>query len=175
MQKPQIHSVVKSNFASIPGYAFALIGTKQVLPKKFPLLYHGTDEVNPNALARHNGLPPKGCDIDLIRHIEPPPSREVPSAFRGTVPFPLFPAFRAGAAEWGGEGGWVFEVSGWPGYDIAELLTGTIPNGMGGFRNPLMSGEHEVAIPAPVPREHITKVGNVVARERGISIDWIAS
>lgn len=173
MQNNQIQTTVQPSFSSIPGYAFALIGTKQVLPKRFPLLYHGTHEVDPQCLVANNGLPPKGSDIDLIRHIEPPPSREIPSAFRGTVPFPIFPAFRAGAAEWAGEGGWVFEVSGWPGYDIAELLTGNIPTGLGEFRSPLME-EQEVAIPAPVPREHITKVGNVVARVRGISIDWIA-
>src|SRR5438045_1314979 len=93
----------RPTLGSIPGFSFAMVGTVRVTPQIYPALYHGTCEISPSDCDEMDGLPGKGSDIDLIRHAEPPAVREIESAFRGTVHFPLLPT--VSAAEWAGEGG----------------------------------------------------------------------
>ncbi len=161
------------NYASIPGYTFATLADKIVVKPQTQIdVYHGTSSVTQQECNALNGLPAKGKDIDLIRHIEPPPNRAEASAFIGTVQFPVSPAHDAGAAYWAGDGGWVYHIREWPGYDIDRLLQGRIPDGKGGYRNPLMYGEQEVAIPARVPMKKIEKVGRVRMARGGPVVDW---
>lgn len=114
----------------------------------------------------------RGSDIDLIRHTEPPPAWPVASAFIGTVPFPKAPGYDAGAVYWADEGGWVYHIDSWPGYDLNALLDGKIPDGMGGYRGPKHCGEQEVAIPAPVPMQSIRRVGIVERLRGGLAVRW---
>jgi hypothetical protein len=157
----------------IPGYKYATILDKdRVEPMIFQAIYHGTSELQPEKIKLFGGLPAKGMDIDLVRHVEPLPGAAENSAFRGTVQFPLSPGFDSGAALWAGEGGWVYKISDYPGYDICRLLEGKIPDGNGGFRGPLMSGEQEVAIPARVSSSKIRAVGDVVLRRGRYRVVW---
>jgi hypothetical protein len=122
----------------------------------------------------YDGLPARGDDVDLIRHVEPPPTRERESAFRGTCVFPKMACGTAGAVFWAGEDGYVVDIRDYPGYNISELLDGRIPNGMGGFRGPNNPAEQETAIPARVPMSYIARCGHVVAGRRGqLVVDWL--
>lgn len=136
-----------------------------------PTVYHGSSTFSPTELTGADGLPLRGNDIDLIRHIEPPTTRAEESAFRGTVPFPSYPAITGSAVDWAGEGGWIFQVSDWRGYDVNAELEGRIPDGKGGFRGPLME-EQEIAIPARVPARFVTRVGKVKRGRIGLVVDW---
>ena len=158
--------------SEIIGFDYATINSVAVKPLKYPLLYHGTNRESPQIFYANDGLPKRGNDIDLIRHVEPPPSQLTESAFRGTVHYPISPAIISGACFWAGEDGWVYRIVDYPGYDINELLAGKIPDGKGGFRDPLMKGEQEIAIPARVVRIAVTGIGRVVERRRGLSVIW---
>ncbi|CAN7508863.1 hypothetical protein LJR296_003382 [Cupriavidus necator] len=96
----------------IPGFSHALACGKTVQPEKYLQLYHGTADVSPSLYEEHAGLPRKGNDIELQRHVEPPAGLPANSAFRGTMEFPMSPACDASPAFWAGEGGWVFEIQG---------------------------------------------------------------
>lgn len=160
------------NHAIIPGYAFASIGESIVHPLNHANLYHGTCLTDPTDFYGNGGFKLRGKDIDLIRHVEPPPSRIEESAFMGTVNFPVATYGEAGAADWAGSGGWVYHIQQWPGYDVQQLLEGKIPDGKGGFRGPLMR-EREIAIPAGAPNDHLQKVGDVVeGRRNNCRIAW---
>lgn len=162
------------NYTSIPGYEFATIrDANKVQPQKQLDVYHGTAYVTSEQCQREDGLPFKGMDIDLVRHVEPPPSAESNSAFIGTVSFPSYPGTNAGAAYWADEGGWVYHIVDWPGYDINLLLNMQIPDGRGGFRGPLMPGEQEIALPARIPLAHISKIGLVNRKRGGLAVDFI--
>lgn len=63
---------------------------------------------------------------------------------------------------------------GFPGYDVCKLLEGQIDDGKGGFRGTLMR-EQEIAIPARVSREYVARIGVVVQRRRGVSVDFTRS
>lgn len=166
-------SISKLNMQEeIVGLKFALVNAKKVQPAIFPVLYHGTAEESPEIFTENSGLPARGKDVDLIRHVEPPVARDETSAFRGTVPYPQSPALDAGACHWAGAGGWVYEIKNYLGYDINQVLEGRVPNGIGGFRNPHTTGEQEVAIPARVPNAFVARIGYVKSRRRGYSVDW---
>lgn len=163
-----------SSCNNIPGYYYATIGDKAQVSAQTQLnVYHGTCLVDVDCYRRNNGLPKRGGDIDLIRHAEPPPTREEPSAFIGTVPFPNAPGFKAGAVYWADDGGFVYHIKDWPGYDINCLLEGRIPDGKNGFRGPKNCGEQEIAIPAAVPLSNICKVGKVEKLRGGLVVKWI--
>lgn len=77
------------DFIKIPGYKYATIcDSEEILPKSFRNIYHGTSDVSATDCESFGGLPTKGRDIDLVRHVEPPPNRIEQSAFIGTVQFP---------------------------------------------------------------------------------------
>ena len=128
---------------------------------RYCLLYHGTDK-HPPHLVKIHGLPKKGADIDLINHAE---QRNSNSAFRGATEHLLFPDNAAGAVLWAGLGGWVYQIENCSGYDVGMLLEGRVPNGKGGYRDPLMK-ELEIAIYAEVQLALIRKYG-VVSEGRG--------
>lgn len=155
----------------ISGFDFATVNGARVEPRRYPVLYHGNAYESPILFDQNDGLPARGNDIELIRHIEPPPGRIEESAFRGTVHYPLSPALEAGACFWAGDGGWLYEVHNYPGYDIHQMLAGRVPNGKGGFRDPLMK-EQEIAIPARVIRSAVPRVGVVSERRRGFVVEW---
>jgi hypothetical protein len=157
---------------NIAGYRYATVEGKVVHPLKFALTYHGSADTSPEVFLRHQGLPARGTDIELTKHVEPSPGQATNSAFRGTVNFPLSPLKDAGAALWAGDGGWIYEIRDYPGYDVNQLLEGKISSGMGGYRSNSMVGEQEIAVPARVLREAVARVGHVVERARGPSVDW---
>lgn len=156
---------------AIPGYLYATHGSQRLHPIRFPELYHGTCEVSEESMLLHAGLPPAGRDIDLLRHIEPPPDREEASAFRGTVQIAAHPHSRSGAADCAGHGGWVYRIREWPGYDVHALLEGRIEKPDGTFRNPVMN-EQEIAVPARVPASHIDAIGRVTQHRGGLRVLW---
>lgn len=159
----------------IPGYMNALVGNLTVDSMKVLCAYHGTNITSPEDFLRLSGLPARGTDTDLIKHVEPPAGHSQNSAFRGTVPYPVYPAVEGPscAAEWADLGGWVYEVSNWRGYDINTVLEGRIPNGKGGYRGPLMKGENETAISARVPARYISRIGQVnKGRGNRLVVDW---
>ena len=161
------------DLSSIPGYRFAtILDLDQVTPELQFNVYHGTSLVTADICEKMNGLPARGKDIELTRHVEPTSGREQESAFVGTVRFPVAPGYDAGAAFWAGAGGWVYHINEWPGYDINMVLEGRIPDGKGGFRGPLLTGEQEIAIPARVPRSNIVKIGVVQSRRGGLVVCW---
>jgi hypothetical protein len=164
MTQPNVQS-------SIPGYQFATIGAQKVSPTPQHDVYHGTSRLTPEEFKSGNGFPLRGNDIDLIRHVEPPPGRKDESAFLGTVFFPSLP--EVGATEWAMEGGWVYHIHDWPGYCIETLLKGKIPT-FNGYRDPHMK-ELEIALPAGIPSSHIKKIGLVVAKRGGLAVNWMSS
>jgi hypothetical protein len=146
-----------------PGYDYASVNGTQVVPLRYPLLYHGAETPTPAEVEAAGGLPAKGKNVDLIAHAEPPPGAPDDSAFRGCTVHLLFPSGDAGAALWGS---WVFEIRNFPGYDINTELQGRIPT-VGGFRGPLMHAELEIAVPAEVPLRHLSQAGEVRGNSRG--------
>lgn len=173
--EPQQHisSQAPGELSSIPGYEFALIGSKVVKPSVRLFRYYGTKDFGPNDCLAHDGLPRRGEDIDLIGHADRPPGYDPNrSAFRGTTPYPLSPLKDSGAVLWAGEGGWIYEIKCYVGYDLNCLLDGKIPNGIGGFRGPKYIGEHEDAIPARVPKGFISRIGIVKKGRRGLLPVW---
>jgi hypothetical protein len=171
MSEAPFHAQTKTE--QILGFHYAYIGEQKVMPLTLDVAYYGNQHLQPHEVDQHSGLPATGDDLDLIRHKEPPPQRERPSAFRGTVPFPLSPCGDAGAALWAQEGGCVVEIQSYPGYDINQLLEGKVPNGRGGFRDPLHPLELESAIPGRVPLAYITRLGVVAVNSRGKPrVDW---
>lgn len=167
-----VDKIFKMN-EEIPGFDYAQACGKDVYPEKYLQLFHGTADVSPLVCAQQAGLPRKGDNIELLKHIEPLPGEQNDSAFRGTMQFPMSPACDASPAFWAGEGGWVFEIHDFPGYDVGQLLDGKIDDGKGGFRGPRMK-EQEVAIPARVPRVYIKRIGVVVEGRRGPVVNWSA-
>ena len=159
--------------SAIPGYFYATIGdSERVVPFMQFNVYHGTSDLSHEACLKQGGLPMRGNDIDLIRHAEPPPERLALSAFIGTVPFPRAPGYDAGAVYWAKEGGWVYHIHSWPGYDLNSVLEGRIPDGMGGYRGLKHCGEQEIAIPAAVPLSSIQRVGIVERLRGGLAVKW---
>lgn len=150
-----------------PGFSYATVNGSPVKPYTYPSLWHGTSEITKEIFIAESGLPKKGTDIELTRHVEPPPQRESPSAFRGTVQFPLSPDKSSGACLWAGDNGLIFHITEFPGYDVNTLLEGKILDGMGRYRAPLHYGEQEIAIPARVPKSYVSYIGRVVEGPRG--------
>lgn len=157
-----------------PGYDFATVNGTQVSPRNYLLLFHGTADVSLDGFMQSHGLPAKGQDIELVRHVEPAPGDDGKSAFRGTTQLESFPPDYEnshGAAAWAREGGLVYQICDFPGYDVQLLLDGRIPDGMGGFRGPKYR-EQEVAIPARVGFAHVQRIGQVVEKRRGMLVKW---
>lgn len=152
-------------YEKIRGYSYAMIGAKRVNPLQYECLYHGTDFETPESVEIYQGLPERGDNIDLLNHVEPPPlgckEEGNNSAFRGTVLFPNFPAcFELGASFWAGEGGWVYLIKNWIGYDTNQIFEGNVPDGRGGYRGALRPGECEIVTTARVPLQNISNVRN---------------
>jgi len=75
--------------------------------------YYGHDaSLLPESVLEH-GLPTRGSDWDLIRHVEQTGN----SAFRGTTKLVTYPG-GGGAAAWADEGGFVYEVTCVPSWDV---------------------------------------------------------
>lgn len=149
----------------IPGYLYANCGEARLTPDVFFHLYHGAQADIEPAFVAAKGLPFRGTDIDLARHADHPVGYDPDkSAFRGTVPFPIYPGFTHGAAHWASIGGLVFEICEWRGYDLTKLegLISTVA----GYRSSLMQ-EQEIAIPARVPRRFVSRIADVRENTRG--------
>lgn len=76
---------------TIPGYDFATVNGIPVSPRNYLLLYHGTADVSLDAFKQNEGLPAKGVDIELVRHVEDNQGVTGRSAFRGTTLLQSFP------------------------------------------------------------------------------------
>lgn len=130
--------------------------------------YYGYDDSLDPARVLAEGLPARGDDWDLIRHAE----QVGKSAFRGTTKQVTFPDGQ-GAAAWADEGGYVYEITCVPSWDVNKHVQGRrmvsdLAVGRARFGNNLALGEHEHAIPSRVPPEHIKRYGCVVASAAGV-------
>jgi hypothetical protein len=161
---------MENPYARIVGYQYALVGEERVLSEGFHRLFHGTSEESKETVAARPGLPRRGDNLDLLNHAEPSPAAPK-SAFRGCVQFALTPDKTAGAALWADDGGTVFQIEDYRGYDVNKLLEGRIAT-MSRYRDPLWKAEQEIAIPAEVPIQHVKRTGLVIQRTRGLTIDW---
>ena len=147
----------------------ARVGDKIIPPDSCVGGYYGCDNgrLDPEHVFEH-GLPGRGNDWDLLRHAE----QKGGSAFRGTTKQVTFPD-GGGAAAWADEGGYVYEITCVPSWDVNKHLEGRrlvadLAIGRQRFRGNLVIGEHEHAIPSRVPREHIKRCGRVVASTAGV-------
>ena len=130
--------------------------------------YYGHDSSLSPELVLEHGLAARGDDWDLIRHA----AQGGRSAFRGTTKQVTYPD-GGGAAGWADEGGFVYELTCVPSWDVnrhvqgrrmvAELAVGTRRYG-----GNLAGGEHEHAVPARVPQEHIKRYGPVITSAAGV-------
>ncbi len=130
--------------------------------------YYGHDSTLDPESVLQNGLPARGDDWDLLRHAEQTGN----SAFRGTTKLVTYPD-GGGAAAWADEGGYVYEVTCVPSWDVnlhlqGRRLVSELAVGARRFGGNLAGGEHEHAIPARVPPEHIKRVGSVVTSAAGV-------
>ena len=159
------------DLSSIPGFQFALCGSQRLFPDVFAELHHGASAELDQAFLLARGLPARGQDVDLAKHVEQPVGYDPQtSAFRGTVQLPVFPGFSGGAVDWAGDGGLVFEIRYWPGYDISRLEGRLVT--AAGHRGALLQ-EQEIAIPARVPKRYVTRIGDVKDNGRGqLKVVW---
>jgi hypothetical protein len=86
--------------------------------------FYGTD-ITPETLVADGGLLSRGTNWNIIEHAENPPGA-ARSAYRGTTESPSSPIEGQGAAYWAGEGGYVYEITGVPTWNVARALEGRI-------------------------------------------------
>ena len=147
----------------------ARVGDVTIPPDSCSGGYYGCDSatLTPEYVFEH-GLPARGSNWDLLNHAE----QKGGSAFRGTTKLVTFPN-GGGAAAWADEGGWVYEVTCVPSWDVNKHLQGRrlvadIAVGRQRFGGNLVIGEHEHAIPSRVPPEHVKRCGCVVSSAAGV-------
>jgi len=157
----------------------ARIGSSFIPPDSCQGGYYGHDDTLSPASVLEHGLPARGSDWDLLRHAEQAGN----SAFRGTTKLVTFPD-GVGAAAWADEGGYVFEITCVPSWDVNKHLQGRrmvsdYATGASRYGGNLALGEHEHAIPARVPPEHIKRYGCVVLSAAGVPFvprnAWVAN
>ena len=122
--------------------------------------FHGTN-IAPDQVIKDRGFTARGSmeDWRLQEHAE---SQSAPaSAFRGTTPIVASPEGDGGAAYWADQGGWVYEIQGVPTWGVNANLDGRIQRPDGSYRDNLMRGEMENAVPAEIPIECIARWGQV--------------
>ena len=122
--------------------------------------FHGTN-IPPDQVVKDRGFTARGSmeDWRLQEHAE---SQSAPaSAFRGTTPIVASPEGDGGAAYWADQGGWVYEFHGVPTWGVNGNLDGRIQRPDGSYRDNLMRGEMENAVPAEIPIECIVRWGQV--------------
>ena len=172
------------NFDSLTGVVFPAAGTRPatlleecgarvgafvIPPDNCEGGYYGCDNANldPKKVFE-DGLPGRGTDWDLLNHAE----QKGNSAFRGTTKLVTYPD-GGGAAAWADEGGYVYEITCIPSWDVNKHLQGRrlvadLAVGSQRFGGNLVLGEHEHAIPSRVPPEHIKRCGCVVTSAAGV-------
>ena len=131
-----------------------------IAPDSYMGGFHGTN-IPPDQVVSDQGLSARGPmeDWRILEHVE---SRSAEaSAFRGTTPFVASPEGDGGAAYWADQGGWVYELRGVPTWDVNSDLEGRVERPDGTYRDNLMRGEVEYAVPAKVPIECIVRWGQV--------------
>ena len=131
--------------------------------------YYGHDASLDPEWALEHGLKARGDDWDLVRHA----LQEGNSAFRGTTKLVTFPD-GVGAAAWADEGGYVYELCCLPSWDVnkhtqGRRLVSELAVGRRRFADNPAFGEHEHAVPARVPTEHIKRYGRVVMSAGGLA------
>lgn len=111
------------------------------------------------------------------------PEQAGSSAFRGTTKLVTFPG-GGGAAAWADEGGFVYEITCVPSWDVNKHIQGRrmvsdLAVGKQRWGGNLVLGEHEHCIPARVPAEHIKRYGAVVTSASGVPFvprnAWVAN
>jgi hypothetical protein len=157
----------------VDGKPVAFVNGKPVRPDVYGTRYYGTDQLTMEEILK-NGLPEGGTNWDLVNHAEQGGN----SAFRGTtlmLSAPVIGGETTGAAEWGGEGSVVVEITGMPGWDVNAQLHGRVKTFVG-YRGNIMTGEGEFATPARVPLDNISQVGVVSRNARGrFVVMWTAN
>lgn len=148
---------------------FATVNSKEIPPDSCVGGYYGHDSSLDPEWALEHGLKARGDDWDLVNHA----LQEGNSAFRGTTKLVSFPD-GVGAAAWADEGGYVYELCSVPSWDVnrhtqGRRLVSDLAVGRARFANNLALGEHEHAVPARVPAEHIKRYGRVVMSAGGFA------
>ena len=148
---------------------FATVNGKEIPPDSCVGGYYGHDSSLDPEWALEHGLKARGDDWDLVNHA----LQEGNSAYRGTTKLVSFPD-GVGAATWADEGGYVYELCCVPSWDVnrhtqGRRLVSDLAVGSARFANNLALGEHEHAVPARVPTEHIKRYGRVVVSAGGLA------
>lgn len=167
----------------------AMIGSKVLQPRILDKAFYGNKQLPPGYQTIEDifkkGLPERGQNWDLNSHVEESwklkggqnPVND--TAFRGTTPQISSPDGTIGAINWADEGGYVYEIRGVPGWEVNTALEGRVAKPDGTFRDNLMSGELETAIPAKVPGKFICRVGRPSLSNSGRliirSTDWVVN
>jgi len=131
--------------------------------------YYGHASLDPEQVIEE-GLPKRGNDWDLLSHA----NQVGNSAFRGTTNQITYPDGN-GAASWAGEGGYVYELTCVPSWDVNKHLQGrvfvsdwAVAVGKKRYVGNTALGEHEFAVSSLVPRYHIKRYGRVVESVSGL-------
>lgn len=147
----------------------ATVNGKPVPPDSCVGGYYGHDSSLDPEWALEQGLKGRGDDWDLVRHA----MQAGNSAFRGTTKLVTYPD-GVGAAAWADEGGYVYELCCVPSWDVNQHIQGRrlvsdMAVGRQRYAGNLAFGEHEHAVPARVPTEHIKRYGRVVISAGGLA------
>jgi len=147
--------------------------------------YHAPSEPITLEQAFREGFASRGGDWRLLEHAQPGSESAMPhlggSAFRGTTPTPSSLGMSGqGAADWAGEGGYVYEIRNVPTWHLEQALEGQIRDPAGTFgRQLVVKPELESVVPGRIPPECIVRAGKVSALPDGRLVvrpgDWIAN
>lgn len=125
--------------------------------------YHG-NKAKPEDVFEH-GFPAKGPSIDLVIQALDGEGR----AFRGTCDFIFSPDRESGPGQFAGEGGFVYEIDGVPGWDVNKLLEGRVANAVTGYGGSPFTSEVETTILGHVPSSRIRGV-YTIRTSRGLHL-----
>ena len=163
-----LHRDEPSDKIVCPDTCGAFVGSTPIPPDSCEGGYYGFDSSLSPESVLENGLPSRGTNWDLINHAE----QRGNSAFRGTTKLVTYPG-GGGAAAWADAGGYVYEITCVPSWDVnkhteGRRLVSDFAVGRQRFGGNLVMGEHEHAIPSRVPPEHIKRYGAVVESASGV-------
>ena len=125
--------------------------------------FHGTSLSTPAKVRSAGGFTAHGTNPSLLDHVE---QRKLDSAFRGTTELLSTPGGAAGAVQWAGNGGYVYEIRGVPTWDVNKALEGRV-HSAGTYGGNPVRGELENAIPGEVPWTRVKRVGRVATNRAG--------
>jgi hypothetical protein len=136
--------------------------------------FHGA--TIPPEVVLKEGFKGRGKDWRLYDHAVAQSDPELGgTAFRGTTMIASNPEGGQGAAYWADEGGWVYEISGVPSWNVRKWLDPYDGKVIKGHVHSLagVRGEAEYSIPAEVPPHKIKRYGQVKNRRERLYVpEW---